>query len=253
MRHEQIGDEQKQHARAKKQATVEQRQAPSHRHRENRTRPITERILTGSRRADNSGITRFPRRHHPPAITLGMLKSAAAIGAPILAAVAIAACGGSGSPSVAHLGSGTTSASSGPDSAGITQQQEVASYIAYAACLNRHGVEVQAARTGGLVWEAAPGIPGPRSPQAAAAEHDCRSLVPRGWGQPPTAAQTAENLALMLRLAKCMRAHGVPKLPDPTSQGLRISPSSGIDPNSPTFRAAEKSCQKDSLTLGGGP
>lgn len=29
------------------------------------------------------------------------------------------------------------------------------------------------------------------------------------------------------RYAKCIRAHGVPNFPDPTSQGLRISPSSG--------------------------
>ena len=53
----------------------------------------------------------------------------------------------------------------------------------------------------------------------------------------------------MLRLAKCMRAHGVPNFPDPTSQGIRISPSSGINLNSPAFLAAQKRCQKDSLTV----
>lgn len=125
--------------------------------------------------------------------------------------------------------------------------------VAYAACLNKHGVEVQVVRTGGLAWEAGPGVPGPGSPPDIAVERDCKSLLPKG-GLPrgPTAAQKEQNLVLMLRWAKCIRAHGIPNFPDPTSQGLRISPSSGIDLNSPAFLAAQKSCQKDSLTLGGG-
>jgi len=141
----------------------------------------------------------------------------------------------------------------GGSSAPITPQQEVSSYVAYAACLNKRGVRVEAARTGGLVWEAGPGIPTPGSPPDLAAERDCKSLRPKGGlDHAPTAAQTAQNLALMLRYSKCIRAHGVPNFPDPTSQGIRISSSSGINLNSPAFLAAERSCQKDSLTLGGG-
>ena len=109
-------------------------------------------------------------------------------------------------------------------------------------------------RTGGLVWAAGPGLPGPRSQQAAAAERDCKSLLPKG-GLParPTAAQNARALAQLLRYAECIRAHGIPSFPDPTSQGLRISPSSGINLNSPQFLAAQKSCRSQSPTLGGGP
>jgi len=141
----------------------------------------------------------------------------------------------------------------GASSAPIPQQQEVSSYVAYAGCLNKHGVQVEAARTGGLVWEAGPGIPTPGSPPDLAAESDCKSLLPKGGlDHVPTAAQREQNLVLLLRLAKCLRAHGVPDFPDPTSQGIRISPSSGIDLNSPAFLAAQKSCQKDSLTVGGG-
>src|ERR1700733_7110880 len=58
----------------------------------------------------------------------------------------------------------------GGSSSPITQQQKVSSYVTFAACLNKHGVQVEPARTGGLVWEAAPGVPGPRSPLAIAAE-----------------------------------------------------------------------------------
>jgi hypothetical protein len=141
----------------------------------------------------------------------------------------------------------------GGSSAPVTQQQEVASYVAFAACLRRHGIEVSAARTGGLVWEAGPGLSGPRSPPALAAERDCKSLVPKGGlNQAPTPAQTAQNLALLLRFAKCMRANGVPKMPDPTSQGLRFTPSSAINPSSPAFLAAQKRCQRYSLTVDGG-
>lgn len=37
-----------------------------------------------------------------------------------------------------------------------------------------------------------------------------------------------------------------------TSKGLTFSPSSGINPNSPAFLAAQARCQRDSLTLGAG-
>jgi len=157
-------------------------------------------------------------------------------------------------PLVALLGClGLLVGGCGGSSAPIAPQQEVSSYVAYAACLNKHGVQVEAARTGGLVWEAGPGIPTPESPPDLAAERDCKSLLPKdGLDHAPTAAQNAENLALMLRYSKCIRAHGVPNFPDPTSQGIRISPSSRINLDAPAFLAAEKSCQKDSLTLGGG-
>ena len=168
----------------------------------------------------------------------------------------VAGCGGgAGSPAVAHLGSTSTSTSSEGGSAALTPQQEIAIDVAYAACLNRHGVQVSALRTGGLAWYARPGLPGPGSPQDAAAERDCKSLLPKG-GLPlrPTPAQNARAIAQLLRYAVCIRAHGVPNFPDPTSAGLRISPSSGIDLNSPQFLAAQKSCQSQSLNLtpGGG-
>ena len=125
--------------------------------------------------------------------------------------------------------------------------------VAYAACLSRHGVEVEAARTGGLVWEAGPGLPGPGSPRAAAAERDCRSVLPTdGLDHRPTPAQSARALAQLRRYAECIRAHGVPNFPDPTAQGLRISPSSGLDLNSPRYLAAQRSCRSQSLTVGGG-
>lgn len=60
-----------------------------------------------------------------------------------------------------------------------------------------------------------------------------------------------------LRFSDCMRSHGVPNFPDPAAgsggHGFRISitPSSGIHPFSPAFKAAQATCQK--LLPGGGP
>jgi hypothetical protein len=57
----------------------------------------------------------------------------------------------------------------------------------------------------------------------------------------------------LLRYAECIRAHGVPTFPDPTSLGLRISPSSEIHLSSPRFLAAQRSCKSQSGIIGGAP
>jgi hypothetical protein len=55
------------------------------------------------------------------------------------------------------------------------------------------------------------------------------------------------------KFAACMRTHGVPNFPDPSSQGaIAIGPSSGIDPGSPTFNAAQQRC-RTLLPNGGRP
>ena len=55
------------------------------------------------------------------------------------------------------------------------------------------------------------------------------------------------------KFAACMRAHGVPNFPDPNGQGaIQFGPGSGIDPDSPKFRAAQTACQKE-LPNGGQP
>lgn len=56
-----------------------------------------------------------------------------------------------------------------------------------------------------------------------------------------------------IRYSQCMRKHGEPNFPDPDSSGgISIDSSSGIDPQSPTFQAAQKACQK-LLPHGGTP
>ena len=56
----------------------------------------------------------------------------------------------------------------------------------------------------------------------------------------------------LLAYSQCMRSHGLPDFPDPNSQGViegKSSSASGgntsdLNPNSPTYQAAQKACQK---------
>jgi hypothetical protein len=51
----------------------------------------------------------------------------------------------------------------------------------------------------------------------------------------------------LLKFSQCMRSHGVTDFPDPGSGGLAIQANgsnSDLDPNSPTFQAAERACRK---------
>jgi hypothetical protein len=53
-----------------------------------------------------------------------------------------------------------------------------------------------------------------------------------------------------LAYSQCMRTHGIKNFPDPNpSGGIGISASSGINPNSPQYQAAEQACH--SLAPGG--
>jgi hypothetical protein len=49
-----------------------------------------------------------------------------------------------------------------------------------------------------------------------------------------------------LAYSRCMRAHGISKFPDPNAQGnlsVNAGPGTGIDPNSPQFKAADNACK----------
>lgn len=61
-----------------------------------------------------------------------------------------------------------------------------------------------------------------------------------------SSSQSASVDAQMLKYSQCMRNHGLPKFPDPNSQGdLSIGPGDVPPggPHSPTFQAAQKACQ----------
>lgn len=68
-----------------------------------------------------------------------------------------------------------------------------------------------------------------RSPGLEAAQAKCQKLMPGGGGPatggPPPSAQT---MAHWLTVAQCMRRHGVPDFPDPTTKVPSPSPGIGV-------------------------
>jgi hypothetical protein len=159
--------------------------------------------------------------------------------APTLAclAMAFAGCGATTASGVARLGtsaarvSTTTSTVSGPRSP-----------VGYAACMRSHGVPTfPDPNSKGQVHS---DIASLDSPRFRSAQRVCRSLLPQGYtgqgGSATGGALTPQQQAQFLKYARCMRAHGVPNFPDPTSSGLSLS---GIEPNSPRFQAAQKACR----------
>jgi hypothetical protein len=123
----------------------------------------------------------------------------------------------------------------------MSPEKAIAVAHAFVACIDAHGGDAKVLPGGGIISVVTPAT----SARLAAARAVCQKLVPMAGLLRPTPAQSARLLAQMLKLAYCMRAHGVPKFPDPTSNGIRISPSSGLDPQSPQFQAAQKACAKD--------
>ena len=162
-----------------------------------------------------------------------------------LAALAVlaAGCGGSKAPSVASLG--TTSSTTG-----VTTMMAKPSQAALAACFTSHGfpASVGSAATApsralSIMGVVIGGNVDPSSPQFRAAMQACRKFLPGGGPPAMTPAQQAEHAKAMAGFAACMRKHGVSRFPDPNGQGM-FPPGSidGLDPGTPLFQSAFKVC-----------
>lgn len=151
---------------------------------------------------------------------------------PVLAAVTalagaalLAACGG-GSPAA------TTAVSANYQKA-----------LTYAQCMRSHGM---------------PNFPDPDSqgqfsnlPSSASdaavkqaslsAQNACRHLAPSGGGIGGSNELSPAQQHQMLQYSACMRAHGIPNFPNPTSNGFNFS-AAGIDPDSPQLQTANHAC-----------
>ena len=60
------------------------------------------------------------------------------------------------------------------------------------------------------------------------------------------ASPSASASGSLLAYSRCMRAHGITKFPDPDihgNLGLNAGPGTGIDPNSPQYKAADQACR----------
>jgi hypothetical protein len=179
----------------------------------------------------------------------------------LIAALALAAtswlaagCGGGPStPGVANVGTGSADASSsGSGSSGSgSGAKRAGDGTRFSRCMRSHGVRnfPDPSAEGGLTINPGMGID-PNSATFKAAERACQKLLDI---KPPSAAEQAKMQEQALKFSACMRAHGVPKFPDPQFSGgkatLRLDRRNGIDPSSPRFQAAQKACE--SLVPGG--
>jgi hypothetical protein len=169
------------------------------------------------------------------------------------AALALGACGGSGNDN----GSG-----------GSGQNRDDKAFqgaLNFAKCMREHGIDVpdpQRVGNGGIK-QTLNGRPGSEA-KMKAAQDACQKYMKIGGGKAPSAAEQAKAKDAMLAYAKCMRANGV-DMPDPkfssggggvTFQlgraGKNGGSTSGPNPDSPAFKAADKACHSKLAGLGKG-
>jgi hypothetical protein len=177
-------------------------------------------------------------------------KKATSIIAPVAAlatlAVLAAGCGGgSSSPGVAQVESGnstTNSSAAGAKSHSLT---------AFTKCMRSHGILLfPDPNSNGQISPSA-GVH-LSSPLFRKAQDACKSLLPRaGTFTAGGARLSPQQQAQLLRYAKCMRAHGLTKFPDPGPTGAGVEPDQ-FDPNSPQFKFAQQACRSLLLKLPGG-
>ena len=141
-----------------------------------------------------------------------------------MASIALLACG---------CGGGTPSGSdASPSAAGQSKA------LAYSECMRSHGVPnfPDPGPNGNLQI---PGNLGVSHSVMLAAEQACAGLQPGGQSG---GVSSAQNIAQGLKYAQCMREHGEPDWPDPSSDGAFILPA-GISPQSSAVQAAQQACQ----------
>jgi hypothetical protein len=191
--------------------------------------------------------TASPPRGHARLYRVG-LGVAALLGLCVLTA----GCGGGSShPSVASLGTPTTT--SGPSAVPSRSKiNPTIGALAFIGCMRTHGEPnmpepsiSKNGRTASIDINASSGID-PNSTQFTAATKACMHLLPNKGV--PSAGQTITpaDQADYLKGAACMRSHGFPEFPDPTFQNdnVAFNTTSPIDTNSSQYQSALTTCQK---------
>jgi hypothetical protein len=141
------------------------------------------------------------------------------------ASLLAAGCGG---------GSSTTAA---------TTTQNVA--LEFSHCMQSHGVpNFPDPNSGGEIPKDQVVAVDPASPQFQAAQRACARIDPGPGGQ-QTSAQGPARTAAMLAFARCIRSHGFPSFPDPTSSGQlthEMVAGAGINLSQPAVLQAGDAC-----------
>jgi hypothetical protein len=150
---------------------------------------------------------------------------------------------------VPALALGLTACGGGKDAvakAAASKSSDLDSMRKFAQCMRQNGVDMpDPTDDGGRIAIRASAKPGAANSmeKLKAADAKCRHFQPNG-GKP--VKPKPEDLAKMRAMAKCMREHGV-DMPDPDENGGITITRKGkgapdINPDSPTFKAAQKAC-----------
>jgi|1185.fasta_scaffold675975_1 hypothetical protein len=146
------------------------------------------------------------------------------------------------------LALGLTACGGGKDpvtKAAASKSSDLDAMRKFAQCMRQNGVDMpDPSDDGGAIEMRSSAKPGGES-QVQAAEAKCRHFQPNG-GKP--VKLKPEDLARMRAMAKCMREHGV-DMPDPDENGRitikrKAGDGPGMNPDSPTFKAANKACRQ---------
>jgi hypothetical protein len=170
----------------------------------------------------------------------GSPRRAAAAAAALLALAALTAgCASSSGASVASDGSSQQAA------AGANGAKP--STLAYAQCMIAHGIKnfPEPSASGQLSISSGAQVPDVNSPQFQTAAKACVSLNPAGTEL--SQSQLAQQLAALVKYAKCMRSHGVPDFPDPGTNGTFDL--GGINAASPQVTGADKACSSPGVGI----
>jgi hypothetical protein len=152
----------------------------------------------------------------------------------VAVAIGLAACGSSSSSSTTTTGGGQR-----------TQVQTRAAF-SFARCMRSHGVPgFPDPTTRSFKFALTPSSGNMRSPTFRSAVTACQHLLPDGGPSIESPARTQARIAAALAFARCLRAHGFPNFPDPTSTG-ELNPQmvtqAGINLHQPAVLRAADAC-----------
>jgi hypothetical protein len=150
---------------------------------------------------------------------------------------------------VAALLAASAVAACGEDDAGTDSDRQAArdAALEFAQCMREHGVDMPDPGTGGRqVFKVGPNEE-TTPEEMEEAQQACRKYQEQIEPPELTEEQREEFREAALAHARCMRENGIENFPDPTisesgEASLRLSKSSGINPESSEFKEAEEAC-----------